>query len=179
MYVPSLCFNFFSWYLEVRFLNSCFAAVLDHPHGHHMWDIPVSAIGDAFLKKTYTITILYICSSAAVRVSIFILYLRLFGHVCIIRTSIWTGLSITIAAYTAFLISHLYYCTPRAADGGWSLQAYERCADPDISTSIAQAVFGSAADAFMLLLPIVQVMRLNMPMRRRIGIAAIFMTGLL
>lgn len=144
-----------------------------------MWDVSISSVDAAFLKRTFSIAILYIVSSAAVRVSIFILYLRLFGHVRTMRALIWTGFSATIVAYTALLVSHIYYCAPRAADGEWSLQSYERCADPDISISIAQAIFGSVADVFLLALPVVQVMRLSMPIRRRLGIVAIFMTGIL
>ena len=59
------------------------------------------------------------------------------------------------------------------------MEGFERCTNPDIDISITQAVFGSVTDVFLLLLPVVQVMRLHMPLRKRLGVAAIFMSGLL
>lgn len=142
-----------------------------------MWDVPVSAVTDSFLKKTYAINLLYIISSALVRASIFFLYYRLFGHIRSTKNVIHAGLATCIVFYTIVAIIHLNYCTPRPSDGGWNLPAFERCAEPDIRLSIAQAAFGSAFDLFLLLLPVVQVLRLNMPLRKRVGVAAIFMTG--
>lgn len=142
-----------------------------------MWDVPVSAITGSFLKKTYAEVVIYICTSAAVRVSIFILYFRLFGHVRRMQILIWVGASLTSASYLALLVSHVYYCTPRS--GGWSVVSFERCADPDIKISIAQAVFGSFTDFFLFILPIVQVMRLSMPLKKKLGVAGIFAIGLL
>lgn len=153
--------------------------MLDHPHGHHGWDVSVGSLDAAFVKKTFTINIFYICSSAAVRVSIFLLIHRLFGHVRSTRRLIWAGLSITVAAYAAMLISHIYYCAPRPGPEQWTLVAYSRCGSPDITISIAQAAFGSAVDVLLFVMPVTYVLRLNMPLRRRIGIVGIFMTGLL
>lgn len=160
-------------------LHHILAAVLDHPHGHHMWDVPVSAITGAFLKKTYAEVVVYICASAAVRVSIFILYFRLFGHVRRMRILIWAGCLLTSASYLALLASHVYYCTPRAGGSGWSIASFVRCADPDIKISIAQAIFGSFTDFFLFLLPIIQIMRLTMPLKKKLGVAGIFTIGLL
>lgn len=154
-------------------------SLLDHPHGHHMWDVPVSAITGAFLKKTYAEVVVYICASAAVRVSIFILYFRLFGHVRRMRILIWAGCLLTSASYLALLASHVYYCTPRAGGSGWSIASFVRCADPDIKISIAQAIFGSFTDFFLFLLPIIQIMRLTMPLKKKLGVAGIFTIGLL
>lgn len=151
--------------------------MLDNPNGHHKWDVPVSAISDPFVKKTYAINLLHIISSAVVRVSIFFLYYRLFGHVRSTKNVIHAGLATCIVFYTIVAIIHLSYCTPRPGDGGWGFLASLRCYGPEMRVSVAQAAFGSAFDPLLLLLPIVQVSRLNMPLRKKVGVAAIFMTG--
>lgn len=143
-----------------------------------MWDVPVSGVTVSFLKKTYAINLLYIISSATVRASIFFLYLRLFGHIRSTKFVIYAGLSTTFVFYLIVAIVHLNYCTPRSGEG-WTLPPFMRCEDPEIRMSIAQAAFGSVFDLFLLLLPVLQVLRLNMPLRKRLGVAAIFTTGFL
>ena len=48
-----------------------------------------------------------------------------------------------------------------------------------ISLSVAQSVAGVAIDFFIFCLPIPVVWKLQLPLRKKIGVWAVFMTGLL
>ena len=71
---------------------------------------------------------------------------------------------------------YLAICLP--GNGGSWTEAGQKCA----KTSIYTYIPGSAAvafDLFLIYLPASVVIHLHMPLRRKIGVLAIFMTGML
>ena len=60
----------------------------------------------------------------------------------------------------------------------WKLRAVE-CAIPSQHLAIAQGVFGTLSDVYLLVIPIQSVFQLHLPSKRKIGVSAIFMIGIM
>ena len=80
--------------------------------------------------------------------------------------------------YGGFLIAFAILVIPRP---GQSLVADFRSLDTakGISSRVAQCVAGVIIDFFIFCLPTPVVWKLQLPLRKKIGVLAIFMTGLL
>lgn len=94
------------------------------------------------------------------------------------RISAYLGIFVTAGFYSAMAIYLVYIEAPTPGQTFLShqtpaLQYYS------LKLSIPQSAVGLAIDVFILMLPIVAVSELQMPIRRKIGVLLIFMTGLL
>lgn len=69
-------------------------------------------------------------------------------------------------------------CAPKAGQDYAETFRTERCRKSTVF-GIVQGVFGIVSDLYLLVIPIPAVMGLQMPRRRKLGVIAIFMTGLL
>ena len=80
--------------------------------------------------------------------------------------------------YCGLFIAFAILMIPRP---GQSLLAAFRSLDnaKGLSLSVAQSVAGVAIDFFIFCLPIPIVWKMQLPLRKRIGVLAVFMTGLL
>ena len=63
-------------------------------------------------------------------------------------------------------------------DATWLTRAIE-CSSPSQHLALAQAVFGTISDIYLLVIPIQSIFRLKLPMQRKIGVSAIFMIGVM
>ena len=111
-----------------------------------------------------------------VKLSILLLYYRLFSVIKEIRYLIWAGILLQVIGYTAFT--------------GYAIGLEIICSDPAIAETDAycvnsykvtytQSLFSVITDFYVLLLPIGVVAKLQLSLRRRIGLIMVFMTGLL
>lgn len=110
------------------------------------------------------------------KVSILLLYYRLFSVNARVRYLIWAGILLQIIGYTAFTgcaIGIEVICsTPTAAQTNpYCLNTYK--------VTYTQSLFSFLTDVYVLLLPIGVVSRLQLSFRRKMGVIMIFMTGLL
>ena len=71
-----------------------------------------------------------------------------------------------------------YFATPSRAETWLSHQTttHERVT---VRSSVPQSVIGLAIDIAILVLPIIAVMQLQLPTKRKIGVILLFMTGIL
>lgn len=93
---------------------------------------------------------------------------------------ILAGIAVINLFYLSCLVGALILCVPRQGDGGWTSQASQtRCAWPDSQLSLAQGIFSTLSDFYVLAIPLHMVWGLNLPLRRKVGVSAIFLTGLL
>ena len=60
----------------------------------------------------------------------------------------------------------------------WMLRAQES-RFPSAHLALAQGVFGTLSDIYLLVVPIRSVFQLHLPTRRKLGVSAIFMTGIM
>lgn len=109
-----------------------------------------------------------------VKVSILLLYSRLFGVNRILRFFIRAGIALQIVGYTGLIgeaIVEIYLCS-------WNPRPHSFC-NHDYKVQYAQAVFSVLTDFYILILPIKVILGLQMSWRRKSGVMSVFMTGLL
>ena len=112
------------------------------------------------------------------KISILILYLDVFRPNVKLRYAIYFGLAFVSAFYTAAFIAYCVLTIPRR---GESLIAAILSSDTakNIPLTYVQGSVNVASDFYILCLPIPGVWQLQLPTRKKIGVLAIFMTGLL
>lgn len=125
---------------------------------------------------------LYAVSAFFVKLSLFLLYLRLFKPNKVTRWLIYGGIVACGTFYSSSLISNCALCIPKPGQpndaASWSLRA-EQCSLPSQHLAIAQGVFGTISDIYLLVIPIHSIFQLKLPTERKIGVSAIFMIGIM
>ena len=92
------------------------------------------------------------------------------------RICAYTGATITTVVYICMAVAFFVLVTPRQGET-WSehLFSQENPRSGDLLLPISG--FGLVIDLVILVLPITAVMQLQLPIRRRIGVISVFMTG--
>ncbi|KAI1263264.1 hypothetical protein F5Y18DRAFT_133894 [Xylariaceae sp. FL1019] len=150
--------------------------------GRHVWDIPT----EYFLLHPTAVTSIIIPGGLLIiginftKLTLLVLYLRLFKAVRRLEIWIWVGIAgiIIIALIQAILT--LLFCLPRKGDGGWTAAKYsEHCSQPYLRLSASQGIVNAIADFYLLAIPVTTVMGINVSMKRRLAIVGVFLAGLL
>ena len=112
------------------------------------------------------------------KVTFFIMYLHIFGPMRWLRLCGYAGATLTAVFYGAMTITTLIFTTPRHDDDNSWLSHYVSKAGKHATViSVPQSVVGLAIDLVILILPIIAVLQLQLPKRRKIGVILIFTTG--
>lgn len=112
-----------------------------------------------------------------VKLSLFVLYYHLFSANHRIRILIYAGVTCILAFYLASLISFGIACVPKRG-GDWpNAVVSARCFKETTNRAYTLGVFGVISDFYLYFLPIPVILRLQLPLKKKIGVCAIFMTG--
>ena len=106
------------------------------------------------------------------------MYLHIFKILRWFRICSYMGGAITTAFYISTTVAPLILGTPRHGET-WTDLPFAKDTTISITVPVVTSSFGVVIDLFILLLPIIAVMPLQLPMRRKIGVVCVFMTGLL
>ncbi|OTB11606.1 hypothetical protein K445DRAFT_321984 [Daldinia sp. EC12] len=153
-------------------------SALDRPNGRHTWDVPLSVLTDSYLRTNFVFVIMSPISIMLVKLTLLILYLRIFNPVKIAKIAIYVCIGVTISFYMATTIAELVVGLPKAGGEGWQA-AQSRYAPFGLDLSVVRGVFGVISDFVILLIPMTQVITLHLPLRKKVIIAGIFLAGLL
>jgi hypothetical protein len=123
--------------------------------------------------------IMYSFAATFVKLSILFLYRRLFWMRDSTRYMIWIGAITITLFYMASLVTSMVYCIPRNGEAWVSQSAIKRCAQPCLRISVAQGLFGIISDFYLLVIPMLRVSMLRITIWRKVGLAGLFLTGLL
>lgn len=144
----------------------------------HGWDLPIISLSSTYLKIIIAETMLRSLGILFSKLSILLLLLRLFAsvqrsrysiYIAIVWTSLISGLSIVIAAAL---------CSPRSGESFGDRHVQRRCARQS-TWAVVQGSMNVLLDFFILYIPLPVVWNLQMGSRRKWGVLAIFMTGLM
>lgn len=125
---------------------------------------------------------LWVASVMFVKLSLFLLYLRLFKPNQQSRWLIYMGILTCILCYSAIIIVSTVLYSP--APG----QRYDRItlilrardnAKEIMYLSLGQSIFGTISDIYLLMIPIKTIFQLHMRTRRKFGVSVVFMIGIL
>lgn len=112
------------------------------------------------------------------KMSILLLYLRIFSPDRWTRLFIYLGIGVIFIYYTVTASVLVGLCIPRKGENWPRALLSSRCRDSMVITYV-QGVFNIVSDFYVLVLPLPVVWKLQLPLRKKIAVSAIFMAGLL
>lgn len=119
---------------------------------------------------TYTTTI----AMLFIKLTFFLLYLRLFRPMRWLRISAGIGAILNAITYLSFIILYFISMIPRP---GETSVIFSSQLSKTIKISIFMAAAGFIIDMYILVLPIIGVFHLQLPTRLKIEASVIFITG--
>jgi hypothetical protein len=111
--------------------------------------------------------------------SLFLLYLRLFGKNLRARYLNFFGIAVSFVVYTATTFAFGYLCVRRLSETWLESQQSDRCLEDTVPLYYIQGILCLVSDLYISFLPVPLVWRLQMPLGKRIGVLAIFATSVL
>lgn len=115
-----------------------------------------------------------------IKLALFVLYLEVFGLLRWLRYLVFIGAFVTGIFYITVGVSFIVFCIPTDGHSRFSyVSALEapRCTRPTGPLGIALAVVNVVSDLYLILIPLPAVWSLQLPLRRKLGISAMFLTG--
>lgn len=152
---------------------------LGTPLGRHQWDVPLSQVTNGFVRASMSSVVLSNFAIMSIKLSILVFYLRIFKPVPWARIAIWIGLAAVLLFYVILNIVLLAICVPRHGLTWLEMSTTPGWVTVGIRTSLAAGWFGTIADLYILAIPVRLVSTLNLSRKHKIGVIAIFLTGLL
>ncbi|KAI1826553.1 hypothetical protein F4861DRAFT_63956 [Xylaria intraflava] len=133
----------------------------------------------SYSKRVFTFLILTSLSTLLAKLALLTLYLRIFNPSRNVTLAIYVCLVIVTGFYLSTVIAELVVGLP-SNDAGWT-QGQNKViwGTFGLTVSVVRGVFGVVSDFAILLIPMTQLIRLALPMRRRIILSCVFLTGLL
>lgn len=145
--------------------------------GRNVWTLHPDQITE-FLQVFYIFEVLYSFVLAIIKISICCLYLRVFpGHR--FRVIVWATQAFNIGILVTFFIADMLQCRPLNFFWlGWDGEHQGVCWDLN-ALGWAHASINIGLDLWMLALPASQIWSLNMPLRQKARVLAMFSFGIL
>lgn len=113
------------------------------------------------------------------KLSIFLLYLRVFSpHRWTARLA-YLGIVLSFMVYFSTSVVFAVTCTPRGNQSWLEALVTKRCTTGSYAPGYVQGSFGVFFDLYLFVLPIWPVWQLQMERKKKIAVSAIFATGLL
>ncbi|PWY82043.1 hypothetical protein BO70DRAFT_362016 [Aspergillus heteromorphus CBS 117.55] len=158
---------------------TCIFAVVIAKFGTHMWDLSVAHIlSDPFIITSFFSNWLTAIVWPVVKTTFFLIYLDMFRTIRWQRYAIYLGLFVNWAFYVAVVIVTLYYISP-APGQSWKASFVSPRYDGSLNISIPIAAGSLILDLYILLLPMAPIWNLQLKLRKRLGVMAVFATGLI
>lgn len=131
-----------------------------------------------FLKVFLGFEIIYVCALAIIKISICFLYLRIFpSHR--FRVAVWATQVFNVALLVAFITAELLQCQPiNYFWQGWDGEHEGFCINLEAFV-YSHAGINIVLDFWMLALPASQIWHLNLCMKKKVGVFAMFGFGVL
>ena len=116
-----------------------------------------------------------------IKLSLFVLYLEVFGLLKWLRYSAYAGMVLTGIAYFVIMIRFIVLCEPT---NGHSRSAYLSVLTSPKCTSthaliLWQGILNVVSDLYLIALPFPALWSMQMPLRKKLGVAAVISTGLM
>ncbi|KAI9755041.1 MAG: hypothetical protein M4579_004444 [Chaenotheca gracillima] len=142
--------------------------------GVHQWDVPITKI-TRFAQLVYVDQILYGIVVFVTKVSILLLFLRIFGPKQILIWSTWILIGVMAAYYLAATLAKVLICTPIKKQ--WEPEVPGFCLNTN-AIFLTDCIFSIVSDFYILITPMPLIWNLRMPVRRRLGVMSVFAMGI-
>ena len=144
----------------------------------HDWDLPLSEYSASFSESIFVGIIVAALALLFAKISILILFLRLFSTNRVFRYLICSALLLTIIIHTISILVDCIMCVPRSGETFGSQVLAARCIKTD-TWSTVQGAFEVFLDLWIFILPLPIIWKLQMSDKRKVGVSIIFMTALM
>ncbi|KAH9207135.1 hypothetical protein DL95DRAFT_238186, partial [Leptodontidium sp. 2 PMI_412] len=144
--------------------------------GVHIWNVPLTTLSPGFLLIGTISCLFYGLSFMCVKLSILLLYLRLSPYKSF-RIAVWVIVATTVSYSFLGSFQFLFNCQPIAKNWDLSITKGKCIYTPKIL--MTHGSINIVTDIAMLLLPIALVRKVNAPMKEKVALACLFMTGTL
>lgn len=152
--------------------------LLEINFNRHLWDIPVCWFTGTYFRTLYVQTMLFAPIFFTSKASIFLLYRQVFAIERRVRNYINIGLVITLILYLPNIPLSAVFDAPRYGDS-WESMLTSHEPFKMITWGIVQSTLTIVLDFYIFFLPLPIIIRLNMPLGKRLQLAGVFMTALM
>jgi hypothetical protein len=123
--------------------------------------------------------IIYAVTATFIKVTLLLLYLRIFRPSTTANVMIWLGIVSVTLFYLASAVVYIIVFVPRpGGNKAWGAMSH-RTSMIILDMAAAQGVVGCVQDLYILIIPVYLVSGLRLARRRKLGVIALFLTGLL
>ncbi|CAD6591540.1 MAG: hypothetical protein ASARMPREDX12_005214 [Alectoria sarmentosa] len=160
------------------FIIANFSVTVGHS-GTHLWDLTLSDLS----SKGFLLTGLFSDWVPNIiwpfaKLSFLLLYIQLFRPMKWLRYSAYAGVVVNVLFYTSMLALYLAFTIPHP---GQTLQQSVQSSRQahELAVALPRACVNFVLDVYILILPIAGISRLQLPIKKKLGVIAIFLTGLI
>ncbi|KAH8704331.1 hypothetical protein GQ44DRAFT_732480 [Phaeosphaeriaceae sp. PMI808] len=162
-----------AWVLSIGRLTVSLLTIKDGV-GVHIWNVPLTMFSPHLLQMAVTQRAFHGLSFMFVKVSILLLYLRLSPYYRF-RIAVWVLMVIVVGYSIVGSFAFLFNCQPIAKS--WDVRIMDGKCINLFKIYVAHGILNIITDIAMLLLPIVLVRKLKLPMKEKVALSGLFMTG--
>lgn len=134
------------------------------------------------VQRMLAATNMYLVSAFFVKLSLFLLYLRLFNPDKITRWLVYGGITVCGLFYSANVVITTVISMPSPGhpdtSNDWISRGLQQRI-PLYNLAIARGVFGTFSDIYLLVIPIRSIFQLQLSIQRKLGVSSIFLIGIL
>ncbi|KAH6662796.1 hypothetical protein B0J14DRAFT_610215 [Halenospora varia] len=162
------------------FISITVAAVGGGAYGIHQWDLTIRDFTKTQLILTLIVESVYGPCIWFIKLSLFVLYLEIFGLLKWMRFFAISGMVVTGLFYFSSMVAFLAMCVPTKGHDQFDYLfalAQPRCAKSTMPLVTATGVVNVISDLFLIALPLPAVWKLQLPTQRKWGVSAMFLTG--
>lgn len=143
-------------------------------YGRHLWDISaLTLISVSNVRRLTGTSIIYPVVIFFVKISILLLYHRLFGVHRAVRVAVWAGgvfFTLVYIAYLGVQIVYMVECTN-------STSMETAPCNSIYGVTVFQGALNVASDIYVLCLPLPYLIKLHVSKQQKIGLLVIFLAG--
>lgn len=130
-------------------------------------------------QSSTVLLVLFFFGAMFVKLTLLVLYLHLFKVHRLASWLIWGGVAVVSLFYVISIIVLLEACVPRSGHDWLETTFTGTCTPVQNGLSKGSGVFGLISDLYILAIPLWLVSQLTLQMSRKVGVMAIFLTGLM
>jgi hypothetical protein len=145
--------------------------------GQDVWTVPFDHITN-FIRSLYGLAILYLLQIMLIKLTLLFFFLRIFPRP-VIRQLLWATVAFNCFWGLTFMTTSIFSCQPISFYWtSWDQSGSGKCVNINALTW-ANAAISIALDVWMLALPLYEVFRLQLTMRKKLSVTLMFVVGTL
>lgn len=146
--------------------------------GHHNWELHLSDLRNTSFLDVLLLESLGPIVVFIIKLSLILQFLCIFGRLRWMKLAAYYGITVMGLYYLSIVIARLAMCAPRGSETYVISLSTAHCRRVKVTGAITGG-FNIVSDLYLLLLPIPAVLGLNRTLREKLGVLAIFMTGVM